>query len=123
MADTIRVVIRGPDLVGAVKLANARIEVNTERSLDRVAKSTQTTAKIYCPVSRDTQAHIKGTKTHMRDDIKVYGSGLMRQIGTNKHYGIFVHDGTTRMRARPFLKRAFDENHQGLLDDLKAMKV
>lgn len=123
MADIVTVRIKGPDLARAVLLVNARIDKNTERELDRVADSTQTDAKVFCPVSKDTYAHKKGMKTHMRDDIKIYRKRLLRQIGTNKPYGIFVEGGTVNMRARPFLGKAFNKNYRGFISYIKAQKV
>lgn len=37
------------------------------------------------------------------------GNGIVVFIGTNSEYGFFVHEGTSRMEARPFLTEALME--------------
>jgi len=123
VATIIKVTIKGPDLASLIKQKNALIEKNTERELDRVSQFTQTDAMRFCPVSPDTIAHQKGTKIHMRDDIKIYAAKLLRQIGTNKFYGKFVELGTRLMRARPFLGKAFNKNYKSLISYLRSQKV
>lgn len=117
------VTIKGPDLVSLFQQANQRIEINTEDELDIVANLTQSDAIDQCPVSQDTEAHEKGDATHMRDDIKIYTAKLRRQIGTNKNYGVYVHNGTYKMPARPFLVNPFEANRQSLVQNLQNMKI
>lgn len=117
------ITIKGPNLADLFKQANERIIINTEDALDIVANLTQSDAMDNCPVSQETEAHEKGDKTHMRDDIKVYKRRLLRQIGTNKDYGIFVHNGTRKMKARPFLVNAFEANRQSLVQELQSMRI
>ena len=117
------VTIKGPDLASLFQQANDKIIINTEDELDIVANLTQDTARDNCPVSQETEAHEKGEKIHMRDDIKIYVDKLLRQIGTNKDYGIYVHNGTYKMPARPFLVNAFEANRQSLVQNLQNMKI
>jgi len=117
------VTIKGPNIAALFQQANDKIIVNTEDALDIVANLTQSDARDNCPVSQETEAHEKGDATHMRDDIKIYTAKLRRQIGTNKTYGIFVHNGTRKMRARPFLLNAFEANRQSLVQELQNMKI
>lgn len=117
------VTIKGPNLVDLIQKVNKKIEINTEDGLDIVANKTQDSAKDACPVSEDTEAHKNGDQTHMRDDIKVYKRRLLRQIGTNKTYAIFVHNGTYKMKGRPFLLNPFEANRQSLVQELRNMKL
>lgn len=47
---------------------------------------------------------------HMRETIKgtvkTEGSTVRGTVGSDKHYALAVHDGTTRMQARPFIMDA-----------------
>ena len=42
----------------------------------------------------------------------IYGSMnlIILQLGANTHYAIYVHEGTYKMRARPYIKQPFDSN-------------
>jgi len=107
------VTIKGPNLVDVFKQANERIIINTEDALDIVANLTQSDAKYNCPV--DTGA--------LQADIEIYSAKLDRQIGNNLPYSIFVHNGTYKMAARPYLLNAFEANRQSLVQELQNMKI
>lgn len=107
------VTIKGPDLASLIKQANDRIIINTEDALDIVANLTQSDAKDDCPV--DTGK--------LQKSIKIYKRRLLRQIGTNVPYGIYVHNGTYKMPARPYLLNAFEANRQSLIQELQNMKI
>lgn len=113
MADGIFVRITGPDLGPLVQSVNAEIEAGIEEILDKVAYNVQNDAKDDCPV--DTGA--------LQDDIKVYAAKLQRDIGNNIYYCIYVHNGTYKMKARPYLFNAFEKNNPGFIKDIQSMKV
>jgi len=50
---------------------------------------------------------------HMRDTIEgkvtVKGSSVQGTVGTPKHYALPVHEGTSKMEARPFIMDAIKE--------------
>jgi HK97 gp10 family phage protein len=107
------VTIKGPNLKDLFQQANDKIIINTEDALDIVANLTQSDAKDNCPV--DTGA--------LQADITIYSAKLDRQIGNNLPYGIFVHNGTYKMRARPYLLNAFEANRQSLVQELQNMSI
>ena len=59
---------------------------------------------------------LKGSITHQSDDRSC-------SVGTNVEYGIYVHFGTYKMDANPFLKNAFEHNmdqiRQYILNELQ----
>ena len=117
---TVRIV--GPDIDAAIAESNVKILEQSEIALDAVALSTQSDAATNCPVSSgkvQKEEEKRGNYTHMRDDIKVYSAPLERQVGTNKHYGIYVNNGTYKMKARPFLTNAFEHNKDSLISKLE----
>lgn len=71
----------------------------------------------------------RNAKLHIEDDPRRVHTGRLRAsigavpegdgnsayVGTNVEYAPFVHEGTTKMRANPFLKKAVAEH----IDDYK----
>jgi len=101
MADGISVKITGPDLAALAVAANAAIVKASEDDLDEIADLIQSDAKDGCPVATGA----------LRDDIKVYASPGKRQIGNmDIPYAIYVHNGTWKMKARPYLFNANEMN-------------
>ena len=101
MADGITVRIVGPDLAMLATMVNAKIVKAAEEDLDTIAALIQADAKDNCPV--DTGA--------LRDDIQVVADGGKRDIGNmNIPYAIYVHNGTWKMKARPYLFNASEAN-------------
>lgn len=47
------------------------------------------------------------------------GGGLIVRIGTNVEYSIYQEFGTSRMRAQPFLRPAFDANRRAALETIR----
>ncbi|HEX9502880.1 MAG TPA: HK97-gp10 family putative phage morphogenesis protein [Patescibacteria group bacterium] len=93
--------ITGPDLAALAVAANAEIIRASEDDLDEIADLIQSDAKNNCPVATGA----------LQDDIKVYASPGKRQIGNmNVPYSIFVHNGTWKMKARPYLFNASEAN-------------
>jgi len=107
------VTIKGPNIAALFQQANDRIAINTEDALDIVSNLTQSDAKDECPV-------LTGK---LQKSIKIYKRKLIRQIGTNVPYGVFVHNGTRKMHDRPFLLNAFEANRQSLVQELQNMKI
>ena len=60
---------------------------------------------------------LKGSITHAPV------TGPQVTVGTNVEYGIYVHEGTSRMKANPFLKNGFERNmdqvEKHIVDELK----
>ncbi len=109
MADGISVKIIGPDLAMLATMVNAKVVAAAEEDLDRIATLVQADAKANCPVAQDPKkGEIPGT---LRDDIQVYSSNGNRQIGNmNVYYSLYVHNGTWKMKARPYLFNANEAN-------------
>jgi len=112
MAD-ITVKIKGPDIASAIQKSIDKIIAHSEIALDSVAEATKNDARAECPV--DTGL--------LRSDIEVYKVPLLRQIGNNVFYGVYVHNGTYKMKARPYLFNSFEKNRQGFIRDIRSMKV
>lgn len=114
--------ITGPDLAALAVAANAKIVDASEDALDKIADLIQSDAKDNCPVAGDMGPVKKGeTPGTLRDDIKVYASPGKRQIGNmNVDYAIYVHNGTYKMKARPYLFNASEANKQKWIDDILA---
>ena len=111
MADVIAG-ITGPDLAALAVVANAAIVRASEDDLDEIADLIQSDAKDNCPVAGDQGPVKKGeTPGTLRDDIKVYASPGKRQIGNmDVYYAPYVHNGTWKMKARPYLINASESN-------------
>ena len=93
--------ITGPDLAALAVAVNAEIVRASEDDLDEIADLIQSDAKDNCPVATGA----------LRDDIKVYASHGKRQIGNmDVAYAIYVHNGTWKMRGRPYLFNASEAN-------------
>jgi HK97 gp10 family phage protein len=120
------VTIIGPDIAALIAQTNAKILDQSEGALDTVAEATKSDAMANCPVSsgkEEEEEEKEGNNVHMRDDILVYKATLERQIGTNKHYGIYVNNGTYKMKARPFLTNAFETNKDDLVPLLQSISI
>ena len=87
------------DLV-ATELENA-IQEELKKSAYEIEKK----AKANCPV-------LTG---YLRDSIKADVDNLEANIGTKCSYASYVHDGTYKMEARPFLESAAET----VLDDIE----
>lgn len=77
-----------------------------ERELTDSANNIEKQAKNITPV--DTG--------RLRASIKADVKGLEANIGTDVEYARFVHDGTYKMEARPFLYEAADGELEGIED-------
>lgn len=65
---------------------------------------------------------------HMRDTIEgkvadVTSSSVRGVVGTPKDYAIHVHEGTSRMQARPFILDAIKEEQEHILEILSEATV
>ena len=80
------------------------IDSIVQRELKSTASDIEEQAKQNCPV--DT-GRLKGS-------IKGSVSGLEANIGTDVEYAHFVHDGTYKMAARPFLESAANKELEGI---------
>lgn len=80
------------------------IDSIVQRELKSTASDIEEQAKQNCPV--DT-GRLKGS-------IKAGVQGLEANIGTDVEYAHFVHDGTYKMAARPFLESAANKELEGI---------
>jgi HK97 gp10 family phage protein len=85
------------------------------RYMQTAALNVEAEAKKYCtpgqspyykaPYTDDNDPHRK--PPHMRDSmwskVTVKGTTVIGTVGNEKHYSLWVHDGTSRMEARPFI--------------------
>lgn len=92
-----------------------QLNQKTELALDVVSVATENTAKLNAPVgtpqSTGIRGYIGGT---LRDSIDTYEEKLFRRVGTDLYYADWVHEGTSKMEGRPFLRRAFNRWHNEL---------
>ncbi len=77
-----------------------------KRELADTASDIEEEAKANCPV--DTG--------RLKSSIKADVQGLEANIGTDVEYAHFVHDGTYKMAARPFLESAANKELEGIED-------
>jgi HK97 gp10 family phage protein len=84
----------------------SEIENAVQQELIETAKLIEEDAKTNCPV--DTGYLRKSIKTNIGD--------LDVEVGTSCSYAPFVHDGTHKMPARPFLDSAAETNLEGIED-------
>ena len=85
---------------------NLDIDNIVERDLKDTASEIEKQAKANVPVATG----------RLRASIKASISGLEANIGTDVEYAHFVHDGTYKMIARPFLFSAADGELEGIED-------
>ena len=84
----------------------AELESAAARALEACGMQAETFAKEKCPV--DT-GRLRGSITHAVDDNAAY-------IGTNVEYGAYVELGTSKMRARPYLRTAIEDHAHQYMD-------
>lgn len=89
-------------------LKNFDINKIVERELESVASDIEKTAKKNAPV--DTGK--------LRNSIESEAKGLEANIGTDCEYAGYVHDGTYKMAARPFLDMAAEKELQDIEDEI-----
>lgn len=114
MADSITVRISGSDIgLLAEKLTDNVINL-CEYELDRVADKVKSDAKDNCPVDTGD----------LRNDIEVYVYKLKREIGNkNIPYAVYVHQGTVKMKARPYLLNAAETNNPAFIANMRNIKL
>jgi HK97 gp10 family phage protein len=88
-----------------LNLNAAELENAIQEELEASAYQIEKQGKANCPV--DTG--------RLRNSIKADVDGLEANIGTDVYYASFVHDGTYKMEARPFLESAAET----VLDDIE----
>jgi HK97 gp10 family phage protein len=102
---------------GMSKLRRALLTVTQEgrktasREVMRSALKVQAGAKARCPV--DT-GRLRGSIA-----VEIEEGGLGASVGTNVHYAPFVEFGTSRMRARPYLFPAWEEERGPFIEALR----
>lgn len=105
------------------------IETNADEILDRIVRARQRalTAAATEAVKMTKKKMRTGYPTPTHPDGKIWRTGdLIRSIsykrpdaetavvGTNMEYALYVHDGTYKMPARPFLRDAMQEGAERL---------
>jgi HK97 gp10 family phage protein len=91
---------------------------NINNAMEHSVENILTTIGLY----GESQAKLKITEMDAIDtgylrnsiDNKVSLQDKKVSIGTNTDYSIYVHEGTRKMRARPFLKDAIYENIENI---------
>jgi len=110
----IRVRVRGlPELATAFRAALASIEAQAEGALDVGAGAGQDYSKEECPVKTG----------RLRDSLVIERERLKRSIWTDVPYSIFVHQGTYKMAARPFLFNGSERSIPMFEQASRAVKV
>jgi HK97 gp10 family phage protein len=110
----IAVTIKGLDACKAtMQRVLSTIETGTEVALDAVSEATLADAKQNCPV--DTGK--------LERSLEIEKERLRRLIGTNVDYSIYVHEGTYKMKGRPFLTNAFEADKAVLPQECRKIKV
>jgi hypothetical protein len=102
-----------------------------EQAMKKACLNVEGLSKEYCtpgkspyykaPYSDDNDPRRK--PPHMRDTIEgkvaeVTASSVIGVVGTPKDYAIHVHEGTSRMQARPFILDAIKEKEDETLEIL-----
>ncbi len=110
---------------GASELLSA-IEADLQKRIDRQSKAIhnaglvcQGVAKKNCPVGTPESTHKKGYHGgRLRQSIMVDNSKQLEStVGTNVNYAIYVHEGTYKMKGRPFLRQGFQAGQKQLEAD------
>lgn len=122
---SVTITIKGLDQgIKNAHLALANIKSGTEKGLDTVADQTLKQAKDDCPVGTPASTGIPGYKGGtLKKSLIKEKAVLARRLGSNVFYALFVHDGTKKMGARPFLTNAFHAKQKNLVPELQKMKV
>jgi len=72
-------------------------------------------AKIHCPVKTGR------LRNSIDFNVSIFGNKMISEIGTDVYYAGYVHFGTSKMPARPFLQLALTENRQKILNAFKGI--
>lgn len=107
MANDVYVSVKN-DNTGAIKAALGQAY---ENALERIGMKAENYAKNKCPVgtpeSTGIPGYIGGT---LRNSITYAVSGDKVYIGSNVEYAPYVESGTSRQKARPYLRPAATEH-------------
>lgn len=112
-------------IAGESELQNA-IGADLQKRIERYSKAIHTAglvcqgiAKKNCPVGTPESTHIKGYHGgRLRQSIQVDNSKQLEStVGTNVSYAVYVHEGTYKMKGRPFLRQGFDAGAKQLEAD------
>lgn len=99
---------------------NKQIAINNRIQLAGI--NVQSQAKRDCPVGTPESTHKK--KYHggrLRQSIQYKPGQMTCSVGSDVYYAVFVDQGTSKMKARPFLTNAFLAERPKLLQDLEAI--
>lgn len=69
-------------------------------------------AKSVLQVGRESRINTPVDTGRLRASHYERLQNLRGEIGTKTNYDVFVHDGTSRMRARPYLRKAVDSSQR-----------
>jgi len=80
------------------------------RAIHSAGLTCQGVAKKNCPVGTPESTGIKNYHGgRLRQSIHVDNSKFLEStVGTNVKYALWVHEGTKKMKGRPFLRQGFD---------------
>src|SRR5260221_13792700 len=107
-----------PDIFAKLDEHTIRQTNRANKAVHRAGLRAQGVAKKNCPVGTPESTGIKGYHGgRLRQSIVVDNSTFLEStVGTNVYYAIFVHEGTKKMRGRPFLRQGFDAGWKQLED-------
>lgn len=100
-----------------------KMQKKINKAINYAGLTCQKVAKQNCPVGTPESTGIKNYHGgRLRQSIMVDNTEfLVSVVGTNVYYALFVHEGTVKMRGRPFLRQGFDAGAKQLEQDLKAV--
>lgn len=106
-------------------MSDLRIEVHISECLENLEEAIER-GLTACGIGLVHEAHNEiesGPRRvdtgNLRDSIEQEVDGHTLQVGTNVSYAIWVHDGTSRMKANRFLRNAFENNRDNIKHQLE----
>lgn len=92
--------------------ADLRVDEVTEELEERIAKNL---AKVCVQVQDDAKRECPVDTGRLQGSITYAVEGTEAAVGTNVEYAVFVHEGTSKMVGRPFLRNAIEKNRDDII--------
>lgn len=83
---------------------------NVLRALDEAEQRALTAVGEFCRSESQVRSPVRTGALRDSNDYKVDAREKVVRIGNNIEYGIFVHEGTSRQHAQPWLENSVMEN-------------
>lgn len=96
---SVRYTTRVPDIIH-------QCDNRTDRAIRKVAFDILAASQRVVPVAKSTPTHTGG---NLKNSGNVETRPGHATIGYHANYAVYVHEGTMRMAARPFLREPFDQ--------------